>query len=208
MSTLTVLDHALGRDRLTRMRDAATGREEFVRLTEQLGVVLAVEAGRRLKTCPCLVKTPLEETTGDRVEKPVCLIPILRAGLGLHKGFQVVFPEASVGHLGLKRDEQTLFPEVYLEKTPSDLAGRTVMVLDPMLATGHSAVEALRRLKALGATDLLLVCCLAAPEGVREVRAAHPDVALLLAMLDRQLDARGFILPGLGDAGDRQFGTT
>ncbi len=208
MSTLTVLDHALGRDRLTRMRDAATGREEFVRLTEQLGVVLAVEAGRRLKTCPCLVKTPLEETTGDRIEKPVCLIPILRAGLGLLKGFQVVFPEASVGHLGLKRDEQTLFPEVYLEKTPPDLGGRTVMVLDPMLATGHSAVEALRRLKALGATDLLLVCCLAAPEGVREVRAAHPDVALLLAMLDRQLDARGFILPGLGDAGDRQFGTT
>jgi len=208
MSTLTVLDHALGRDRLTRMRDAATGREEFVRLTEQLGVVLAVEAGRRLKTCPCLVKTPLEETTGDRVEKPVCLIPILRAGLGLLKGFQVVFPEASVGHLGLKRDEQTLFPEVYLEKTPPDLGGRTVMVLDPMLATGHSAVEALRRLKALGATDLLLICCLAAPEGVREVRAAHPDVALLLAMLDRQLDARGFILPGLGDAGDRQFGTT
>jgi len=208
MSTLTVLDHALGRDRLTRMRDAATGREEFVRLTEQLGAVLAVEAGRRLKTCPCLVKTPLEETTGDRIEKPVCLIPILRAGLGLLKGFQMVFPEASVGHLGLKRDEQTLFPEVYLEKTPPDLGGQTVMVLDPMLATGHSAVEALRRLKSLGATDLLLVCCLAAPEGVREVRAAHPDVALLLAMLDRQLDARGFILPGLGDAGDRQFGTT
>jgi len=208
MSTLTVLDHALGRDRLTRMRDASTGREEFVRLTEQLGVVLAVEAGRRLRTGPCRVCTPMEETTGDRIEKPVCLVPILRAGLGLLKGFQVVYPEAAVGHLGLKRDEKTLFPEVYLEKTPPDLGGRTVMVLDPMLATGHSAVEALRRLKALGATDLLLICCLAAPEGVREVRAAHPDVAILIATLDRQLDARGFILPGLGDAGDRQFGTT
>jgi len=208
MSTLTVLDHALGRDRLTRMREASAGREEFARLTEQLGVVLAVEAGRRLRTSPCRVVTPLEETTGDRIEKPVCLVPILRAGLGLLKGFQVVYPEAAVGHLGLKRDEKTLFPEVYLEKTPPDLGGRTVMVLDPMLATGHSAVEALRRLKALGATDLLLVCCLAAPEGVREVRAAHPDVAILIATLDRQLDARGFILPGLGDAGDRQFGTT
>ncbi|MDX6767034.1 MAG: uracil phosphoribosyltransferase [Candidatus Methylacidiphilales bacterium] len=205
---LTVLDHALGRDRLARMRETRTGREEFVRLVEQLGIILAVEAGRKLTTRPCPIRTPLEETTGDRIDKPICLVPILRAGLGLLKGFQSVFPEAAVGHLGLKRDESTLLPTVYLEKTPPDLSGRTVMVLDPMLATGHSAVEALRRLKILGATDLLLICCLAAPEGVREVRAAHPDTPLLIAALDRQLDARGFILPGLGDAGDRQFGTT
>jgi uracil phosphoribosyltransferase len=207
MSALTVLDHPLAADRLTRLRDRHTGREEFARVVEQLGLVLAVEAGRRLKTMPVAVETPLESTTGDRVEKPVCLVPILRAGLGLLRGFQSVYPEAAVGHLGLKRDENTLEAHVYLEKIPPDLDGRTVMVLDPMLATGHSAVEALGRLKQAGAKDLLLVCCLAAPEGVRALRERHPDVALIVAALDRQLNGRGFILPGLGDAGDRQFGT-
>lgn len=208
MSALTVLDHPLAADRLTRLRDHRAGREEFSRLLEQLALVLAVEAGRRLRTMPVTVQTPLEPTTGDRLTMPLCLVPILRAGLGLLKGFQAVYPEAAVGHLGLSRDERTLQPTVYLEKMPPDLAGRVVMVLDPMLATGHSACAALDRLKQAGARDLMLICCLAAPEGVRTLRAAHPDVPLFIAALDRQLNERGFILPGLGDAGDRQFGTT
>jgi len=207
MSALTVLEHPLAADRLTRLRDRTTGREEFARVIEQLGLVLAVEAGRRLKTMPVAVETPLETTTGDRVESKLCLVPILRAGLGLLRGFQAVYPEAAVGHLGLSRDEHTLEARIYLEKMPPDLSERHVMVLDPMLATGHSAVAALDRLKQAGARDLRLICCLAAPEGVRTQREAHPDVPLMVAALDRQLNTRGFILPGLGDAGDRQFGT-
>lgn len=208
MNALTVLDHPLAADRLTRLRDRHTGREEFARVVEQLGLVLAVEAGRRLRTMPVAVETPLEATTGDRLDQELCLVPILRAGLGLLRGFQAVYPEAAVGHLGLSRNESTLEATVYLEKMPPDLAQRRVMVLDPMLATGHSATAALQRLKQAGARDILLVCCLAAPEGVRELRERHPDVALIVAALDRQLNGRGFILPGLGDAGDRQFGTT
>lgn len=209
MNSLTVVDHPLARDRITRLRDKSTGTEEFARVLGQLGIVLAVEAARHLPTMPVAVETPLETTTGDRLARRVFLVPILRAGLGLLRGFQQVFPEAPVGHLGLKRDEQTLEAHVYLERMPAEVASpeSVVLVLDPMLATGHSAVEALGRLKQAGAKSLVLVTCLAAPEGVRTVRQAHPDVALITAALDRQLNAHGFILPGLGDAGDRQFGT-
>lgn len=207
VNALTVLDHPLAADRLTRLRDRHTRREEFARLVEQLGLVLAVEAGRRLRTKPVAVETPLEATTGDRLDQELCLVPILRAGLGLLRGFQAVYPEAAVGHLGVSRHEKTLEATVYLEKMPPDLAQRRVMVLDPMLATGHSATVAVQRLKQAGARDILLVCCVAAPEGVRELRERHPDVPLIAAALDRQLNGRGFILPGLGDAGDRQFGT-
>lgn len=207
MSTVNVLNHPLAADRLTRLRDQQTGREEFSRLLEQLGLVLAVEAGRQLSTRPVPIQTPLEPTTGDCLTQPLCLVPVLRAGLGLLRGFQTVYPEAAIGHLGLSRDEETLRPRVYLEKLPSDLSERVVMLLDPMLATGHSACEALARLKKAGAQRLIFIACLAAPEGLRCLREAHPDVPILLAALDRQLNQHGFILPGLGDAGDRQFGT-
>jgi uracil phosphoribosyltransferase len=153
------------------------------------------------------VETPLERTKGYKVDQEIVLIPILRAGLGMVSGFIEVIPEAKVGHIGLKRDENTLIPIEYYYKTPSDISNAFVILLDPMLATGGSASEAVNYLKRKGAKQIVFSCLVAAPEGLKKISELHPDVKIFGAALDRKLNDKGYILPGLGDAGDRTFGT-
>jgi uracil phosphoribosyltransferase len=205
-ATLEVLDHPVAGQLLSRLRDKSTPPAEFARVLALLSHFLAYSASRRLLIRTVPVETPLETTQGIQLAQPIVLIPILRAGLGLMEGFTRFFPEATIGHIGLARDEKTLRPRPYLEKLPQ-LEDRTVFLLDPMLATGGSASHAIRQLKDSGAKSITLVSVIAAPEGVRKIQTAHPEVAIVTASLDRQLDERGYILPGLGDAGDRLCGT-
>lgn len=204
-----LLDHPLVHHKLSLLRDRKTGGLLFRQLLEELGLLLAVEASRTLGTEPVSVETPLERMEGQRLNPldPV-LVPVLRAGLGLLPPFLELMPTAKVGHLGLYRDHDSLVPVPYYRNFPPLLSERDVFVLDPMLATGGSASEALRQLKTAGARRLTLVCLVGAPEGLRRVQADHPDVRVVLAALDRELNEKGYILPGLGDAGDRLFGTT
>jgi uracil phosphoribosyltransferase len=174
---------------------------------EEAASILAYEALRDIPLEEVRVRTPLEETTGHTLAQPVVVIAVLRAGLGMVNGFLRLVPGAAIGHLGMRRDEKTLQPVAYYESLPAAIPDSIVFVVDPMLATGGSAKAALRRLREAGAKDLRLVSLVAAPEGVKAVRQADPDVPILAAALDRGLDARGFIQPGLGDAGDRTFGT-
>ena len=173
----------------------------------QAAEILAYEALRDLPVKTIELRTPLEETTAEVPARPVAVVAILRAGLGMVDGFLRLVPDAAVGHLGMRRNERTLVPEDYYESLPQSIPESAVFVVDPMLATGGSAVAALRRLRRAGARDLRLVCVVAAPEGVMAVRAVEPDIPVTAAALDRGLDERGFIRPGLGDAGDRIFGT-
>ena len=204
-----VLDHPLAHHKLALLRDRKTGGALFRQLLEELGLLLAVEAYRALETTAASVETPLERTEVRRLNTldPV-LVPVLRAGLGLLPPFLQLMPTAKVGHLGLYRDHDSLVPVPYYRNFPPLLSERHVFVLDPMLATGGSASEALRQLKEAGAKRLSLVCLVGAPEGLKRVQADHPDVQVVLAALDRGLNEKGYILPGLGDAGDRLFGTT
>jgi uracil phosphoribosyltransferase len=201
---LHVVDHPVLARAVTRLRAAGTARAEFRTAMADAAAVLAYEALRDLPVAPTRVTTPLEDTTGTAIACPVTVVAILRAGLGMVDGFLRLVPDAAVGHLGMRRNEQTLKPESYYESLPAGLAHSTVFVTDPMLATGGSAVAALARLRA---TALRLVCLVAAPEGVAAVQAAEPEVPIVTAALDRGLDAAGYIRPGLGDAGDRLFGT-
>jgi uracil phosphoribosyltransferase len=207
MTHFRAVQNPLLRDRITALRNKNTTREEFVLRVEQIATLLAHEAGHFLATQTITLETPLEKTEGTRIARPIVLIPILRAGLGMLRAFQAVYPEAAVGHLGLVRDHATLEARVYLEKLPPVLAEATVLVLDPMLATGHSSKLALDRIRQAGAKEIKFICCIAAPEGVAHLEEHHPDVPVLAGALDRQLNEKGYILPGLGDAGDRQFGT-
>jgi uracil phosphoribosyltransferase len=204
-----VLNHPLVDHKLSLLRDRKTPGALFRALLEELGLLLAVEATRDLGTEPISVETPLERMEGRRLSPhdPV-LVPVLRAGLGLLPAFQTLLPTAKVGHLGLARDHETLHPVPYYRNFPPLLAERPVLVIDPMLATGGSASEALRQVKQAGAKKLTLACLLAAPEGIARVERDHPDVQVVVAAVDRQLNEKGYILPGLGDAGDRLFGTT
>ena len=204
-----VLDHPLAHHKLALLRDRKTSMTLFRQLLEELGLMLAVEASRSLATEAVSVETPLERMEGRRLTPldPV-LVPVLRAGLGLLPPFLQLMPTSKVGHLGLYRDHDSLVPVPYYRNFPPLLAERHVFVLDPMLATGGSASEALRQLKAAGAKRVTLVCLVAAPEGLRRVQGDHPEAAIVLGALDRGLNERGYILPGLGDAGDRLFGTT
>ena len=206
---LRVLEHPLMLHKLTLLRDRKTPGALFRALVEEIGLLLAVEATRSLDTDAVAVETPLERTQGRRLQPldPV-LVPVLRAGLGLLPAFQTLLPTAKVGHLGLYRDHDSLVPVPYYRNFPPLLEERPVFVLDPMLATGGSASEAVRQLKAAGARKITLVSVLAAPEGIERLRADHPDLAVVTGAVDRQLNDRGYILPGLGDAGDRIFGTT
>jgi uracil phosphoribosyltransferase len=167
-----------------------------------------VESTRDLPTVAHTIDTPLEPALGRRLEAEITIVPVLRAGLGMVDGFLRLLASARVGHLGMQRDEDTLEPTGYYERLPPAMGEAHVFLLDPMLATGGSAVAALARLKANGARQLRLICLVAAPEGVEAVRLVHPDVPIWTAALDRQLDENGYIRPGLGDAGDRVFGTT
>ncbi|HEY8967157.1 MAG TPA: uracil phosphoribosyltransferase [Candidatus Methylacidiphilales bacterium] len=203
----TLSDHPLVADRLRVLRDKETGKADFVRALDHLSYLLAFKATDHLRVAQTTVATPLEITAAAQLTDPILLVPILRAGLGLLGGFEHLLPEARTAFFGAARDEKTLHPVVYLDKIPSDIAPSTsVFVLDPMLATGHSALAAIDRLVLKGARWITLVSVLAAPEGIAAVHAARPEVTIVTAAVDRHLNGHGYILPGLGDAGDRQFG--
>jgi uracil phosphoribosyltransferase len=205
---LIVVQHPVLDDRLAVLRDATTPHGAFRLALHEASGILAIEATRDLPTVQRTLQTPLEDAEARRLEAPIIIVPVLRAGLGMVEGFLRLLADARVGHLGLQRDEDTLEPTGYFERLPPGMGEAFVFLLDPMLATGGSAVAALDRLKANGARRLRLICLVAAPEGVEAVRDAHPDVPIWTAALDRQLDDHGYIRPGLGDAGDRVFGTT
>jgi uracil phosphoribosyltransferase len=203
---LTVVDHPLAAHLLTALRDRTTAPPVFRTLTKRLTLALVLEAVRGIETREVDVETPLERTTGKAVAGDLVAVPILRAGLGMLEAVTELFPEVAVGYVGLERDEASLQPNAYYEKMPP-LAGRHVLVLDPMLATGGSGSAACRAVRAGHPADIRFVCVVAAPEGLGKMEAEHPDVPIFAAALDRQLNDRGYILPGLGDFGDRLFGT-
>jgi len=205
---LTVIEHPLIQHKLSILRDKATPTKLFKELVDEIAMLMAFEATRDLPLEAVEIETPLERMQARRLSgyEPV-LVPILRAGLGMVDGIRALVPSARVGHVGLYRDHDTLEPVEYYFKVPSDLAQRDVFVLDPMLATGGSAVDAITQLKKAGARRIRFLCLVAAPEGAAKLAKAHPDVPAFAAALDRQLNDVGYILPGLGDAGDRLFGT-
>ena len=203
---LTVVDHPILRRLLTTLRDQATSHGDFRRALSDAAAILAYEALRDLATKPVDVETPLETTEGAALAQDVVVVPVLRAGLGMADGFVRFVPEARIGHLGMYRDEQTKRPVDYYASIPP-MENARVFVVDPMLATGGSAAGAVQHLKRRGAKDVWFVCLVAAPEGVKRLREYHPDVRIVAAALDRELDERAYIRPGLGDAGDRIFGT-
>lgn len=205
---LTILGHPLIRHKLSILRDKRTPVKDFRDLVGEIAMLMAYEVTKDLPTEPVEIDTPLEHMTCERVAgKKLSLVPILRAGLGMVDGILRLIPSARVGHIGLYRDHETLQPVDYYFKVPSAQEQRDFFILDPMLATGGSAAAACTTLKKAGARSLRLLCIVAAPEGVRKMLEAHPEVPVYAAALDRQLDAHGYILPGLGDAGDRLFGT-
>jgi uracil phosphoribosyltransferase len=203
-----VIDHPLVQHKLTLMRMRTTSTANFRKLLNEIGVLMAYEVTRDMPTHEVEVATPLEVTKGRMIDgKKLVFVPILRAGTGLLDGFLQVIPGARVGHVGLYRDPATLTPVEYYFKMPSEMPERDAIVLDPMLATGNSAVAAVTRLKAANPRSIRLVCLVAAPEGVATFTQAHPDVPIYTAAVDRKLNDHGYIVPGLGDAGDRIFGT-
>ncbi len=205
---LTVVGHPLIQHKLTIMRRKDTTTDNFRRLLREIAQLLAYEVTRDLPLELVPIETPLAAIAAPQISgKKLCLVSILRAGNGMLDGMLDILPAARVGHIGLYRDPATLAPVEYYFKVPDDIAERLVIVVDPMLATGHSAAAALSRLKAAGAATIKFVCLLAAPEGVAALRAAHPDVPVYTAAVDDHLNAHGYIVPGLGDAGDRLFGT-
>lgn len=204
---LTVVDHPLLMRALTTLRDKRTPYGEFRRTMADVSSILAYEALRTLPVKEIRIETPLEATAGYRLAREVVVVPVLRAGLGLVDGFVRYVPEARVGHLGMYRDEQSHEPVDYYSNVPPQAQDARVFVVDPMLATGGSASGAINHLKRRGASDLTFVCLVAAPEGVARLEEYHPDVQIVTAALDRELDENAFIRPGLGDAGDRIFGT-
>jgi uracil phosphoribosyltransferase len=207
MDGVTVVDHVLLGRLLSILRDRDTSHRVFRETLTDAALILGYESMRGLRSADVRVQTPLEEAAGLRLADEVFVVAILRAGLGLVDGFLRLVPEARVGHLGMYRDEEALRPVGYYENIPAGVENAEVFVVDPMLATGGSGVQAVGRLKRAGAQRLHFVCLVAAPEGVAALRAAHPDVHITTAVIDRQLDANGYIRPGLGDAGDRIFGT-
>jgi len=206
-AAVTVLDHPIIADRLALLRDKDCSSQHFRLLVGNVARLMVPQVTADLAADPCEVETPLELTKGTRLARQIVLVPILRAGLSLSDGFLDLIPEAVVAHLGLARNEKTLEPETYYQNVKVELTEAHVLVLDPMLATGGSAAEALRQLKAQGATRLKFVCLIAAPEGVERLEKEHPDVPIYTAAVDRGLNELGYICPGLGDAGDRSFGT-
>lgn len=208
MAAPLLVDHPIAQDALTTLRDARTTREGWRGALHRIALVLAAAATARLALAPTPITTPLDAMDAPALAGPLpCLVPVLRAGLGLLDGFLALMPAAPVAHFGAYRDHATLETVEYSFAAPADLAERAAIVLDPMLATGNTAAAACARLKAAGARDIALACVLAAPEGLARLAATHPDVAVLAVAVDRGLDERGYIRPGLGDAGDRLFGT-
>lgn len=204
---LTVLNHPLITHKLAQMRRKETGTKDFKQNLDEIAGLMAYEVCRDLPVKEVTIETPVATCTTTELEKEIVLIPILRAGLGLVNGINDLIPTAKVGFIGLYRDEETLEPHEYFAKFPSTMPDAVNMVLDPMLATGGSAVAAIDMIKKRGAKTIKLVCLVGAPEGVKVVEEAHPDVDIYLAALDSHLNEKGYIIPGLGDAGDRIFGT-
>ncbi|MEO6912842.1 MAG: uracil phosphoribosyltransferase [Candidatus Baltobacteraceae bacterium] len=208
MNQLQVIDHPAVADRLARLRDRDTSTPVFRKLLEELGMFLAYEATRSLPLRDQSVNTPIQPMTARRIATRPVAAPILRAGLGLLPGFLAVIDDAVVAHLGFYRDPDTLQPVPYYANVPNDLSERDVFVLDPMLATGRSGSAALEALASRGARDMTFISLIAAPEGVQTIHAAHPTVRIVTGALDERLNEHGYIVPGLGDAGDRMFGST
>jgi uracil phosphoribosyltransferase len=204
---VTIIEHPLIRVKLTRLRDAGTGSEEFRARLNELAMLMVFEATRDLATSPLAVRTPLAMHEGAALSRPIVIAPILRAGLGLLSGMLHMLADVSVAHIGMARNEETHRPESYYFKAPGHLADGDVIVVDPMLATGWSATAAVGKLKEAGATSVRFVCLVACAEGLAQLRSAHPDVPIFTAAIDPELNDRAYIVPGLGDAGDRYFGT-
>ncbi len=207
MSKLFVMDHPLIAHKISMIRDVNTSVKDFRELINEVALLMGYEATKDLELTKTKVQTPLMETVGNVIEKQVALVPILRAGLGMVDALMSLIPAAKVGHIGLYRDHETLQPVEYYCKLPTDIEKRQVLVLDPMLATGGSAAAAIDFIKQRGAKKIKLMCIIGAPEGVAVVQKAHPDADIYVAALDEGLNEHGYIVPGLGDAGDRLFGT-
>ena len=207
MSTM-IMNHPLVQHKVSLLRNKNTGTKEFKELVSELATLLCYEETRDLPTEEVEIETPMMKSVQKQLAgKKVAIIPILRAGLGMVDGILQLIPAAKVGHVGLYRDEETLEPHEYFVKLPDDITSRQLLVVDPMLATGGSAVMAIDALKKRGASNIKFVCLVAAPEGVKVLQEAHPDVDIYTAALDDRLNENGYIVPGLGDAGDRLFGT-
>ena len=204
---VTVVGHPLAASRLTIMRDARTDNAAFRGALRELTMMLIYETTRNLATEPVPIHTPVARTTGTRLATPPLLVPVLRAGLGMADQAHALIPESQMGFVGLARDEETLLPTPYMESLPESLAGRPVFVLDPMLATGGSMVHTIELLTNRGATDVTAICALAAPEGLVTLAESGLPVRVVTASVDQRLNDSGYIVPGLGDAGDRIFGT-
>jgi uracil phosphoribosyltransferase len=203
-----VVDHPLIQHKLTQLRKRETSTADFRRLLREISLLLAYEATRDLKLTTAPIETPIGNMEAPFLAgKKLCLVPILRAGTGILDGMLDLLPSARVGHIGLYRDPMTLVPVEYYNKLPDDIGERDAIVVDPMIASGHSAIAAVHRLKESEPRSIRFVCLLAAPEGLAAFRDAHPDVTVYTAAIDERLDEHGYILPGMGDAGDRLFGT-
>jgi uracil phosphoribosyltransferase len=202
-----LIEHPVISTKLAELRDYSTEHRKFRALLNEIASLMVYEVTRDWPTTPKLVQTPLERMTGQVLSRRVTLVPILRAGLGMAEGVLRILPDARMGHLGVYRDEKTLEPVNYYQKLPPDIAQTEVLLIDPMLATGGSALAAVTFLKKAGVTGMKFVCLVAAPEGIQALHHQHPEVPIYTAAIDRQLNDKGYILPGLGDAGDRIFGT-
>lgn len=208
MAKVHVFDHPLIQHKLTYIRDIHTGTKEFRELVDEVATLMAYEITRGLPLMDKEIETPVQKTNSKVLAgKKIGIVPILRAGIGMVEGVLNLIPAAKVGHIGLYRDPKTLLPVEYYIKLPSDVPERDFIVVDPMLATGGSAIEAVNSLKKRGAKSIKFMCLIAAPEGVAAFTEAHPDVDVYIAAIDEKLDEKGYIVPGLGDAGDRLFGT-
>ena len=201
------MDHPLILHKISLLRDKETNTKDFRQLINEIALLIGCEATRDLPVTECTVSTPVAEAVGYRLPRQVCLVPILRAGLGMVDALLNLIPAAKVGHIGLARDPATLAPVEYYCKLPPDVAERIVLVLDPMLATGGSAAAAITFLKQSGVKNLKMLNIIGSPEGVAKIKEVHPDVDIYLGALDEKLNDHGYIVPGLGDAGDRLFGT-
>ena len=208
MSKVVVMDHPLIQHKISRLRDKTTGTNEFRSLVEEIAMLMGYEALRDLPTEDVTVETPIETCKTPMIAgRKMAVVPILRAGLGMVSGITALVPTAKIGHIGLYRDPETHEPHEYYCKLPEDCANREVFVVDPMLATGGSSAAAIRMLKEKGVKNIRFMCIIAAPEGVKRMQEEHPDVDIYIGALDDHLNDHGYIVPGLGDAGDRIFGT-
>lgn len=207
-ANITICDHPLLKHKITMLRMKTTGTNEFRKLVEEIAVLEGYEALRNLELEDIEVETPIEVANCPVIKgKKPAIVPILRAGLGMVEGMLTLMPAAKVGHIGMYRDEETHEPHEYFCKLPSQIESRKIFLVDPMLATGGSAIDAINLIKKRGGKDITFVCIIAAPEGLEKLTAAHPDVNIVIGNLDRQLNEKAYICPGLGDAGDRIFGT-